>query len=333
MEQILSQSDVNALLSAVEGGQVEQEEQEVFLEGDVAPFDLTSQDRIIRGRLANLEILNDRFSRVFRVSLSNSLRKMVEVSVESTGLMKFSEFLSYLPVPSCINLLKMPPLKGTSLISIEVKLLYGLLDLFFGGTSYFTPHAKVEGRDFTVIELLLIKKILDIFLYDIKQIWEPVFAIYPEYIRTEINPQFVVVVPQTDVVINSSFEVEVEQLRGKINFIIPYSMVEPIKQKLTGGVQSEQIETDDTWQKRLAVHIFDMHSNLIAQLGTSNITIEEFLTMQKGDIIQLDKYADQPLELMVEGSLKAIGQPMIYKNNLALKVTGLVNWDPLISSS
>ena len=332
MEQILSQNEVNALLAAVEGGQIETEAEAVPLEEGVVSLDLTSQDRIIRHRMSTLEIINDRFARQFRMTLTNSLRKITEVVVEATSMMKFSEFLSYLPVPSCVNMIRLNPLKGTCLMSIEVKLLYGLLDLFFGGTSQSIPNARVEGRDFTPIEISLIRKITDVFLHDMQQMWEPIYPISAEYIRTEINPQFVVVVPPSEVVINSSFEIEVDQVQGRLNFVIPYATIEPIKQKLQSGIQGEQEEIDTTWAERFAEQLSKSEVEFAVELGRTNVSVKEMIELQKGDVLTLDSYAQDPVNLVVDNRPKYNGNPVVSKSNLAISILDRVKEESMVAS-
>jgi len=329
MEQILSQNEVNALLTAVEGGQVSQEDGDMGIDDDdVVSFDITSQDRIIRGRMNTLEILNDRFARQYRMTLTNSLRKLVEVSIESTTILKFSEYLSFLPVPSCINMIKLHPLKGTCLLSIEVKLLYGLLDTFFGGSSVYTPNNRIEGRDFTAIELGLIKKVIDLYLSDMASIWRPIFEISPEYYRTEINPQFVLIAPPSDVVICSTFEIELEHLRGTLSFVIPYSAVEPIKQKLSSGVQSDSMDEDSSWRDRILDQVKTSDVGIEVLLGKTQITLRELLNVRQGDILQLDNYAEDHMSLKMQGVPKAKVKPKINRNNLACTIMNHINTEP-----
>ena len=201
-EQILSQNEIDALLSAVNEGEIDLDDGIIEAEEELAPvvkYDLLSQDRIIRGRMPTLDIINDRFARQFRITLSNSLRKIVQVNVESTSLMKYGEFLNYLPIPSCLNLLKFHPLRGSCIMAFESKLIFAFLNNWFGGAT--NPQERIETRDFTAIELMIVKKVIAILLEDLHKAWQPVFPIEGEYIRTEVNPQFLAVVAPSDVVV------------------------------------------------------------------------------------------------------------------------------------
>lgn len=321
MNQVLSQSEVDALLSAVSDNRVDADEGS---EGEgsadgVVQYDLANQDRIIRGRMPTLDIIHDRFIRLFRVTLSNSLRKMANLSVNSTGPLKFSEFMNSLPLPSCLNILRLDPLRGAAVMVIESKLLYALVDSFFGGSD--TPYTKVEGKDFTQIEIKIARRVVLSAIDDLEKAWEPVYPLKIGYSRTEINPQFVAVVPPSDVVIATTLDVELEKVSGTIKIVIPYATLEPIKSKLSVGFQSEQLEVDFIWINRIKEQIMHTSASLVVKLGEANLSVEDLMHLTPGDIIQLDKDATVPLDVMIEGVTKFRGIPGIMKGNRALKVT------------
>jgi flagellar motor switch protein FliM len=320
MNQVLSQNEVDALLSAVSdnsfdegGGGGDQ------LKSGVVQYDLANQDRIIRGRMPTLDIIHDRFIRLFRVTLSNALRKMANLSVNSTGPLKFSEFMNSLPLPSCLNILRLDPLRGAAVMVIESKLLYALVDSFFGGND--VPYTKIEGKDFTQIEIKIARRVVLSAIDDYEKAWEPVYPLKVGYSRTEINPQFVAVVPPSDVVIATTFDVELEKVSGTIKIVIPYATLEPIKSKLSVGFQSEQLEVDFIWINRIKEQIMGTSANLLVKLGEANIDVRDLMELESGDIIQLDKDATMPLEVLVEGIPKFRGIPGLLKGNRAIKVT------------
>lgn len=321
MNQVLSQSEVDALLSAVSDNRVDSDDgadAEGSADG-VVQYDLANQDRIIRGRMPTLDIIHDRFIRLFRVTLSNSLRKMANLSVNSTGPLKFSEFMNSLPLPSCLNILRLDPLRGAAVMVIESKLLYALVDSYFGGSD--TPYTKVEGKDFTQIEIKIARRVVLSAIDDLEKAWEPVYPLKIGYSRTEINPQFVAVVPPSDVVIATTLDVELEKVSGTVKIVIPYATLEPIKSKLSVGFQSEQLEVDFIWINRIKEQIMHTSANLVVKLGEANLSVEDLMHLTPGDIIQLDKDATVPLDVMIEGVTKFRGIPGIMKGNRALKVT------------
>jgi flagellar motor switch protein FliM len=285
----------------------------------VIQYDLANQDRIIRGRMPTLDIIHDRFIRLFRMSLSNSLRKMANISVNSTGPLKFSEFMNSLPLPSCLNILRLDPLRGAAVMVVESKLLYALVDSFFGGND--VPYTKIEGKDFTPIEIKIARRLVMTAIDDLEKAWEPVYPLKIGYSRTEINPQFVAIVPPSDVVIATTFDVELEKVSGTIKIVIPYSTLEPIKSKLSVGFQSEQLEVDVIWINRIKEKIMQTNANLLVRLGTADIKVRDLLELEVGDIIQLGSDATMPLEVLVEGKPKFKGIPGLSKGNRAIKIT------------
>jgi len=321
MSQVLSQSEVDALLSAVSDNRVDSDEDggPEGLQSGVVQYDLANQDRIIRGRMPTLDIIHDRFIRLFRVTLSNALRKMANLSVNSTGPLKFSEFMNSLPLPSCLNILRLDPLRGAAVMVIESKLLYALVDSFFGGND--VPYTKIEGKDFTQIEIKIARRVVLSAIDDLEKAWEPVYPLKIGYSRTEINPQFVAVVPPSDVVIATTFDVELEKVSGTIKIVIPYSTLEPIKSKLSVGFQSEQLEVDFIWINRVKEQIMQTTANIVVKLGEANIQVRDLMNLEVGDIIQLDTDATMPLNVMVEGIPKFKGIPGLLRGNRALRIT------------
>ena len=321
MSQVLSQSEVDALLSAVSDNRVDSDENGGGdgTQNGVVQYDLANQDRIIRGRMPTLDIIHDRFIRLFRVTLSNSLRKMANLSVNSTGPLKFSEFMNSLPLPSCLNILRLDPLRGAAVMVIESKLLYALVDSFFGGND--VPYTKIEGKDFTQIEIKIARRVVLSAIDDLEKAWEPVYPLKIGYSRTEINPQFVAVVPPSDVVIATTFDVELEKVSGTIKIVIPYSTLEPIKSKLSVGFQSEQLEVDFIWINRVKEQIMQTTANLVVKLGEANIQVRDLMNLEVGDIIQLNTDATMPLSVMVEGVPKFKGIPGLLRGNRAIRVT------------
>jgi len=339
-EQILSQTEIDALLSAVNEGKIDVEEEEGpagtagalgvggggggrgggmgASDPGAVKYDLLSQDRIIRGRMPTLDIINDRFARQFRITLSNSLRKILQVSVESTSLMKYGEFLNYLPIPSCLNIVRLNPLRGSCIVAIEAKLIFAFLNNFFGGAT--NAQERVEGRDFTAVELMIIRKVVTLLLDDLSRAWQPVYAIEGEYLRTEINPQFLAVVPPSDVVVLTSFELEMENLRGTVQVVIPYSTIEPIRQHLSSGIQAESFASDNTWFEQIGGHLRKVPIAAEVLLGSSKIRIRDLLSLKPGDVIALDQPQVTPLQMFIEGAPKFEVTPVERAGHIAAKV-------------
>jgi flagellar motor switch protein FliM len=315
---VLDQNEVDALLKGVVKGEIDTETDVPPEEGGVNQYDLTNQDRIIRGRMPTLEIINERFSRVFRVSLSAVLRKTVDISVVSTQMLKFGEFIKSLPVPTSLNIFKMEPLRGFAIIVVESKLVFAMVDSLFGGSG--EKHVKIEGRDFSPIEQNIIKKVVLAALGDLQKAWTPVYKIDVDYVRTEVNPQFAAIVPPSEVVIFITIEVELEHSSGMINLCLPYSTIEPIKEKLHGGFQSDQMEVDKNWVIRLKEQMQKVQLSLEVDLGKTTISGHELMKLKTGDVMQLDDTVDKGMVVKVEGIPKFRGGPGVYMGNNAVKI-------------
>ncbi|MCL6120381.1 MAG: flagellar motor switch protein FliM [Deltaproteobacteria bacterium] len=317
MAEILSQDEVNALLRGISSGAIESEKKEENV-GGIRPYDLTSQDRIVRGRMPTLEIINERFARLLRNDLTSALRKVAEITATSVDMQKFGEFLKNIPLPTSLTIFKMPPLRGYAIFVLDSRLVYNLIDIFFGGTT--DLHVKIEGRDFSPIENKLIKKITDMAFNALKTAWTPVSPIDIEFQRSEINPQFATIVTPTEVVIISRFEVDIEGAVSKFMICIPYSMVEPIKEKLYSGFQSEQLEVDHRWIERFKERLKESELNIRIDVGKTSISSRDFLKIKKGDVIVLDKRIEDPLVVDIENLPKFIAYPGKINNNIAVKI-------------
>ncbi|MGE3611546.1 MAG: flagellar motor switch protein FliM [Bacteriovoracaceae bacterium] len=330
MAQVLSQDEVDALLNAVnddgdssgsaasgssDDGSGEVEESDA----NVQPYDLTNQDRVIRGRMPILEIIYERFIRQFRVSLSNSLRKISTISMISTDLLKFGEFVNTLPIPSCMCIMRFNELRGPALIVFESKLAYAIIDSYFGGTD--RPFTKIEGKEFTSIELSFMRRVMDMAINDLEEAWAPVHRIDAQYVRTEINPQFVGVVPPSDVIITTTFEVEFESASGTIMVVIPYSTIEPIKQKLSSSFQSDSDVVDTLWTRSMQEYVQFAETTAIVKLGETEMTIGDLVSLQVGDVIPLSQEVSAELDLEIEDAKKLKCLIGVYKGSRAVQIT------------
>jgi flagellar motor switch protein FliM len=305
MEKVLSQAEVDALLRGLSDGKIDAEqEQKDDLDG-IRGYDLTNQDRIIRGRMPTLEIINDRFAKLIRTTMSASLRKVIDVTVTQTEMVKFGEFIRTLPVPTSLHILRMDPLRGHVLLVVESRLVFNLLDCFFGGTGKAT--IKIEGRDFTAIEQKVIQKVVAMVLKDLELSWKPVVPITFQAVRAEINPQFATIVPPTELVIAIHYDLELDHLIGKITLCLPYSTIEPIRSKLYARYQSEQLEVDLEWIERVKRQLREVEVDILVELGKGHMTGRELLQINPGDTLVLDQYVDDPLLVKIEGVPKYRG--------------------------
>lgn len=318
-EKILSQDEVDALLKGVQTGDIETEEG-VAEAGEVQPFDIMSQERIIRGRMPGLEMANEKFSRLFRNSLSSIVMKFVDVSIHNVEMMMFSEFMKTVPLPASITLFRMEPLKGYALFIMEAPMVFAMIEYFFGGPT--AKHVKSEGRYFTPIEQRIIKKISELALDDLASAWSSLVPIRPEYVGLEMNPQFVSIVTATEGVIKIDIRVEVEGFVGKVFFCIPYSMVEPIREKLVKGIRGEYHERDQRWITRLKEVLMGSAVEVVAELGQLELTLGDLMNMEVGNILTMGKPVSEDVVLKVENVPKFMGTIGVSRGNQALKITG-----------
>jgi len=283
MSELLSQEEIDALLDGVEGGAVETGNDEPMPVDAVMPYDFTQQDRIVRGRLPTLEMVNDRFARFFRTAIFSVLRKTCEVSVLGVRMLKFAEYVHGLAVPSNLNLVRIKPLRGTALTVFEPRLVFTVIDNFFGGDGRY--HARIEGRDFTATENRVIQIMLGELFTAMTEAWAPVLGLQFEYLNSEINPQFANIVSPTETVVVSRFHVELDGGGGEIHLTLPYAMVEPIRTLLDAGVQSDRAERDDRWAEYLQEEVLDAEVELSSLLLETRLSIGDFLRLRPGDVI------------------------------------------------
>jgi flagellar motor switch protein FliM len=317
MSKILNQDEVDALLRGISGGEIETEEEAAADTKGFVAFDLANQDRIIRGRMPVLEIINDRFSRLCTSALANTMRKRVDVNPISIDMSKFGDFLRSLPVPTSINIFKIDPLRGNALLVVDTRLVFSLVENFFGGAG---SQPKIEGRDFTPIEQSIIVKVVKIILANLEDAWRPVHEVSIELLRSEINPQFATIVPPSDVVVVISFEVELENALGSMVLALPYATIEPIRSKLYAAFQTERLEIDHAWISRFRDRLMETPVNLNVTFGTTQITGRQLLDMKVGDILMLDQDEDDMLSGRIHGILKFFGLPGFVKGNKAFKI-------------
>ncbi|GLR70723.1 flagellar motor switch protein FliM [Agaribacter marinus] len=285
MSDLLSQDEIDALLHGVDD--VEEEEiEEVEHDGSALEYDFSSQDRIVRGRMPTLELVNERFARHMRVSLFNMMRRSAEVSINGIQMIKFGEYIHTLFVPTSLNMVRFRPLKGTGLITMEARLVFIMVDNFFGGDGRY--HAKIEGREFTPTERRIIQMLLKLIFEDYKEAWAPVMDVSFEYLDSEVNPAMANIVSPTEVVVISSFHIELDGGGGDFHVSLPYSMLEPIRDMLDAGVQTDKEDTDFRWSKALRDEIMDVQVGITAHFMDININLDDLVNYKDGDIIPIN---------------------------------------------
>ena len=318
MQDLLSQDEIDALLHGVDDGEIDTEGD--FDASGVKPYDLTSQDRIVRGRMPTLEMINERFARYTRISMFNLLRRTADVSVGGIQIQKFGEYVHTLYVPTSLNMVKFRPLRGTALVILDAKLVFKLVDNFFGGDG---RHAKIEGREFTPTELRVVQMVLDQAFVDLREAWKAVKPIEFEYINSEVNPSMANIVSPSEVVVVSTFHVELDGGGGELHITMPYSMVEPIREVLDAGLQTDTDERDERWVRALREDVMAAEVDLECDMVQREVTLRDIVDLRAGDVV--------PINMPDSSILTANGVPMFrvvmgrVKENLALKVIEVID--------
>jgi flagellar motor switch protein FliM len=310
---LLSQDEIDALLHGVDDVEEEQPSEN---QGSASQYDFSSQDRIVRGRMPTLEIVNERFARHMRISLFNMMRRTAEVSINGVQMIKFGEYVHTLFVPTSLNMVRFRPLKGTALITMEARLVFILVDNFFGGDGRY--HAKIEGREFTPTERRIIQMLLKLIFEDYREAWAPVMDTEFEYLDSEVNPAMANIVSPTEVIVVSSFHIELDGGGGDFHISLPYSMLEPIRELLDAGVQSDKEDTDLRWSKALRDEIMDVPVELHATLLEKTLSLRDIMAFNAGDVIPIEmpEYATVFIEELPTYRAK-LGRS---RDNLALKI-------------
>ena len=328
MENVLSQNEVNALLSAINQGGVEEAEARAI---EAKPYDLTSSDRIVRGRMPALDMINERLARLLRGRLSTSFRKSFEVAYQSADVLKYSEFIASVSVPACLCLFRAPPMKAMSLISVDASLIFGLVDMVFGGSGMIS---SVEGREYSAIEIRLIQQVVDLVLEEMERAWAPVLPLKPEYQRAEVNPQFATVAAPTDMVVNQTLQVELEgQAKGTICIMTPYASLERYRSLLSSALRTDSEDEGDGWTDSIHQTLKTIDVDFCVMLGKGRLTLRELMKLKAGDTVCLDSEPAEPLTCSIEGTHKFDGFPVTSRGRLAVRLTNPGETNPGVAST
>lgn len=318
-EEFLSQDEIDALLRGASGDSDDDAKEED--KSGVRTYNIGTQERIVRGRMPTYEIINERFARFFRTGLFNFMRRTVDISVGPVKVIKFSEFLRNLVVPTNLNMVQMKPLRGTALFVFDPNLIFLLIDNLFGGDGRY--HTRVEGRDFTQTEQRMIMRLLDVVFEDYEKSWKSVYPIKFEYLRSEMNPQFASIVTPNEVVVTVTFNIDLGNKGGTLHVCIPYAMIEPIRDLLYSALQGDRLEVDKRWTKLLSQQIQGAEVELIANIGHTKVTFEQILSMQEGDVIPIE--IPQTVKAHVDGvPIMECGYGTM-NGRYALKVNSLIS--------
>lgn len=321
-QQILSQDEVDALLQGITGESQKLEQDDAPKEG-IRDYNLAQQERIVRGRMPTMEIINERFARNVRVGLFNLIRRSPEVSIGGIKVQKYSAFLREIVVPTNFNIVSVRPLRGSGLIVCDPNLVFAVIDALFGGGGKY--HTRIEGRDFSPTEQRVILRMVEVIIEEYRKAWIGIYPLELDYQRSEMQPQFANIATPSEIVVATSFTLEIGDTTGSVHFCIPYSTLEPIRDVLYSTIQGDSNEPDKRWINLLKQQIQSAEVELVAELAHAGATVEQLLSFKPGDFIELD--IKQQIQAKVDGVPVLDCHYGISNGKYAIKV------DRLISSS
>jgi flagellar motor switch protein FliM len=323
MQDLLSQDEIDALLNGVDSGSVATEAPPP-VPGEARSFNFATQDRIVRGRLPTLEMINERFARLFRIGLFNMLRRSPELSVVGIEMAKFSEYTHSLFVPTSLNLVRVKPLRGTALFIFEPRLVYSVVENFFGGDGKI--HTRIEGREFTPTEMRVVQLLLKQAFADLSEAWSPVMDMEFEYMNSEVNPHFANIVSPSEIVVVSRFKIELEGGGGDLHITFPYSMIEPIRDQLDTGLQSDRVEKDERWSLALREQLQEAEVEIGSQLGSMSLSLRQLLQLKPGDVLPMN--LPKTIDLCVEEMPVFRGSFGVSNGRNAVKISEVIRRGP-----
>lgn len=322
-DNILSQAEIDALLNGDSPSEPQPADTALNKSKDkVRPYDPNTQRRVIRERMQSLEIINERFARQFRMGLFNMLRRSPDITVGGIKIEPYHEFARNLPVPTNLNLVHMPPLRGTALFTFEPALVYIAVDNLFGGDGRFPVRS--EGREFTNTEQRIIHRMLKLALNAYRDAWKPIAEVDVEYVRSEMQVKFTnITTSPNDIVVTTPFQVEIGALSGEFNICIPFAMIEPLRELLTNPPLENSRQEDSHWRETLVKQVQHSELELVANFVDIPLRLSQILKLQPGDVLPIDK--PDRLIAHVDGVPVLTSQYGTLNGQYALRVEHLIN--------
>lgn len=318
-DEVLSEEEAEALLDGVASGEVDGTA--LAAPGEVIPYDLTDQDRIVRGRLPVLEKINARFVRHIQAGLEHLLQRPVEVSMDGLQTVRCADYIHSLGVPVSVNFVRANPLPGEALVVLDPGMVFTVVDIYFGGNGSY--EGQMSGREFTPTETRIIQLVLNQFLQDLKQAWEPVMSVDCKSIRSETNPQYSGIASSRETLIISSFRMELDDCTGEFHIALPDSMIEPVRDLLDGGQQKSQSDNEAVWLQALQEQLQEAHVEIYGTIAETAVTLRDVFNLKSGDIIPVEM--PEQVTLQVGDVPLFHGQFGVHEDRNAVKITTCLN--------
>lgn len=320
-KEFLTQDEVDALLKGVSGEPEAADAAAPAAAQGVRPYNLATQERIVRGRMPTLEVINERFARLMRVGLFNFIRRTAEISVGPVRMQKYSELIRGLVVPTNLNVVQVKPLRGNALFIFDPNLVFLVVDNVFGGDGRF--QARVEGREFTQTEIRIVQKLLEVVFENFEKCWAPIYPLKFETVRSEMHTQFANIATPNELVVSTTFTIDLGAVNGDFHVCLPYAMIEPIREILYSSQQGGRVEVDKRWVRLLSRQVQSADVELVANLGSAQLTLKQVNGLKVGDVI--------PLEIPGELTAEIDGIPVmecnygVFNGQYALRVQRMIN--------
>ncbi|MCX5813508.1 MAG: flagellar motor switch protein FliM [Proteobacteria bacterium] len=326
MEQILSQEEIDALMSGLSEGEIEpQKEVEAEIEQkiEVQTFDFVKYTKSKKENLPALQFIYDRFAKSFRSALSLFVEKDVEMEQGPMQYIEYREFIKTLPLPTNMNIVVTENLKGFFIVIFDAKLIFSVLETIFGSSN--ASVTRIEGREFTKIEIGVIKKMVDIVSVEMEKAWTPVYEIKCKYSRSEMNPNYITMVSPEETVSLCEISVEIGDITGWIKICMPYGILESIKSYLISTPSREDMDMREKWLKKLMERTSDVPLEIKAVLGRRKMSLEDFLKVTEDNIIMVDRCVDDPVDILINDKIKFKGKLGILKGSKAVMIEEGIN--------
>lgn len=326
MGEVLSQQEIDSLLSALSSGEIAAEDiQKENEQQRVKPYDFRRPNKFSKEHINTLEVIYENYSRIISNYLSAQVRANIQMKVASIEQITYEEFIRSMPNPTLLTNFKMPPLNGTLLLEINPQFAFQVIDLLCGGQA----ETSIKARELTDIERNLFQEVIENFLENMKLAWRDILKVNPSFESLESNPQLNQTMSPTESVALITFAAEVAGMQSFVNLCIPYLSIEKIVDKLyvQYGFQEDSLSQDTEYKNTIEGKILSSKVNLSVLLGKVNITVEDFMGLSKGDVLELDNLASESLQMYVEDKMHFLVQPGIYKEKLSVQVVDIVEKD------
>lgn len=317
-DDVLSQDEVDALLNGIEENSIDNAPPaaEAGEGNDVKSLDFGNQERIVRSQFPVLERIHERLSKKLAVSIYDRMSRDVEVSMVDMKILKFSEFMLTLLMPTAINSIKIHPLRGKALVVMDQHLIYSLVENYFGGSGKYP--LQIEDREFTLTEQRIGQVLLELVFEDLKEAWSPIMEVNFDTLSFEMNPQLVTLGGPNDIILITPFDIQFENSGGRLFVALPHSMLEPIREQLDLGAARSDDEIDPMWIGSLREEIMDAELQLSSVLANATLSLQELMKLKDGDIIPLE--IPETVVMNIERIPSYVSKFGISKDKLALKI-------------